>query len=92
MTRNRLNFEIPAVTLRKLILWAASRGERKTQWARTVLALRCEENYPKVEIWLKSESQKLGCSELELENAILKREGFDFEQYRDELLGIGERE
>lgn len=89
MARNRLQIDIPAVTLRKLILWAASRGEKKNTWARIVLALKCEENQQKVENWLKTESERLGVSQRELEESILSREGFDFDQYRIELLGDG---
>lgn len=87
MTRQRINIDISFSTLRKLILWAASRGEKRTSWAKTVLTLRCEENYPKVKTWLEEEARRLGMTADELERAILDKERFDFEGYRQELIG-----
>lgn len=87
--RNRLYIDIDASTLRKLVLWAASRGEKKNNWARQVINLRVSENWSKVEAWLESEAKNLNVTREELEEAILKREKFDFDQYKEEMLNTG---
>jgi hypothetical protein len=84
--RQRLYIDVDKATLRKLILWAASKGEKKNSWAKTVITLECEENFSKVEKWLEDEAKNLGVSKEDLEAAILKREKFDFEAYRQEML------
>lgn len=86
MARTRIYADLSLSTLRKLLLWAASRDSNRTQWLKTVLVLRIEENFPKVEAWLESEAKNIGVSREELEKAILSREKFDFEAYRKELL------
>lgn len=85
-TQHRLYVDIPHSTLRKLLLWAASRGDTKNGWAKTVIVLRCDENAPKVETWLEREAANLNVSKEELENSILQKMGFDFEAYREEML------
>lgn len=84
---NRLYVDLPYATLRKLLLWAASRGESKNSWARTIIVLRCDENFPKVEQWLSQEASNLQVNTEELENSLLNRMGFDFEAYRKEMIG-----
>lgn len=90
--RIRLFVDIDIVTLRKLILWSYSRGEKKNGWAKTVITLRCDENAQKVEEWIAKEATRLQVTPAELEQSILKQEGFDFDAYRTELLGSGETE
>ena len=85
MSRMRINFEMSAVAMRRLILWAASRENPKSQWARTVVILRTEENWPKVEAWLQTEAKAAGLSVEDFERKILADNGFDFEEYQKEV-------
>jgi hypothetical protein len=85
-TQSRLFVDIPMSTLRKLLLWSASRGDTKNGWARTIIVLRCDENYPKVQAWLEEEAANLNISRNDLEHSILERMGFDFTAYRNEML------
>lgn len=89
MARFRITVDVSLSTLRKLTLWAASRDSSRTQWIRTVLVLRCEENYPKIEAWLEGEAKQAGITREELERAILEKNKFDFEAYQEELRGGG---
>lgn len=82
----RLYVDVNYATLRKLLLWAFSRGDSKNGWTRTVITLRCEENYPKTQAWLEREASNLGVPVKELENRILNKMGFDFQAYRKEML------
>jgi hypothetical protein len=87
MSRQRLNIEISLSTLRKLILWAYTRDEKKNSWARTILILRCDENEEKVNKWFENEAGRLGVSKEELEDYVLRKEGFNVEEYKKEILG-----
>jgi hypothetical protein len=87
MSRQRLNIEISLSTLRKLILWAYTRDEKKNSWARTVLILRCDENEEKVNKWFENEAGRLGITKEELEDYVLKKEGFNVEEYKKEIRG-----
>ncbi len=86
MTRFRLNIEISPVTLRKLILWAYTRDEKKNSWAKSVLIMRCDQNEEKTREWFENEANRLGITRQELEDRILAKENFDFEAYKKSLL------
>lgn len=85
MRRVRLNIEISITTLRKLILWAHTRDASKSNWARTVLILRCDTNEEKVRSWYDKEAEKLGMTREELEDWVLRKEGFNYT--REDYLG-----
>lgn len=84
--RHRLNVELSPSTMRKLILWAFTRDEKKNSWARTVLILRCEENEEKVKKWFEDEAGGLGITRKELENHVLRKEGFNLDTYNTDML------
>lgn len=79
--RHRINIEVSSSTLRKLILWAHTRDEKKSSWAKIVLILRCDENEEKVKNWFEAEASRIGVTRTELENVVLQKEGFDVDAY-----------
>lgn len=87
MARTRIYIDVNSELLRRLILWSVSRDQPRTQWLKTVLTLRCEANWDKVETWLDDKAKRLGVTREELENQILVNEGFDLSSEREEIFG-----
>lgn len=81
----RVQVTLSAELERKLILWAFIRDETLPKWIKTVLRLRADDNWGKVQQSLKDKAERLNMSIEELEHKVLERAGFDFEREREEL-------
>lgn len=81
----RAQVSLTADLERKLILWAFTRDESLTNWMKTILRLRADENWAKVQAVLDEKASRLGISREELENKILSKAGFDFDRELAEI-------
>lgn len=81
----KVQITLSAELERKLILWAATRDEKLPGWIKTVLRLRVDENWDKVQKNLREKAERLEMSQEELERKILTQYGFDFNRELEEL-------
>ena len=81
----RVQVTLSAELERKLLLWAYTRDERMPNWIKTVLKMRADENWGKVQAALKEKADRLNMPLEDLERRILEQAGFDFERERLEL-------
>ena len=81
----RVQVTLSAELERKLLLWAYTRDERMPNWIKTVLKMRADENWSKVQAALKEKADRLSMPLEDLERRILEQAGFDFERERLEL-------
>ena len=81
----RVQVTLPANLERKLILWAFTRDDTLPNWIKTVLRLRVDANWDKVQDALEERARTIGISQDELEEKILKQAGFDLTRELKEL-------
>ena len=81
----RVQVTLPANLERKLILWAFTRDDSLPNWMKTVLRLRVDEHWAKIQASLEERADNMGITREELEEKILKQAGFDMSRELKEL-------